>query len=176
MLLSSDLAVNPWTEESVQDLSSSLVRDVRIYRTSALDWRVRGLALRWANLRAKAHWPAVDSWAAVPPGQRVWSRRQVESLSPDVMLSSYAQYDPLVPHFDFPSVRRIIDNIDLTSAAQAMWGKLAPELTRHTPLSTADVSARALSPGFTDEAQNRLSSREVRLYDRYTDVLAISAS
>ena len=119
--------------------------------------------------------PSLDSWAVIPPGQRVWSRRQVESLSPDLLLSSYAQYDPLVPHFDFPSVQRMIDNIDLVSVSQAMWTNVAPELTKRRPLVTADVSEAALSPSFLDAAQGRVSTRELRLYDRYSDVLAISA-
>ena len=175
VLLSSDLAHNAWTNEAVDELSSSLVREVRIYSTSAVEWRVRGLATKAANLRAKAGRPAIDSWAVIPPGQRVWSRRQVESLSPDLLLSSYAQYDPLVPHFDFPSVQRMIDNIDLVSASQAMWTCLAPELLGKRPLATADVSDAALSPSFLDAAQSHMSARELRLYDRYTDVLAISA-
>ena len=111
----------------------------------------------------------------IPPGQRVWSRRQVESLSPDLLLSSYAQYDPLVPHFDFPSVQRMIDNIDLVSASQAMWTCLVPDLTGKRLLATADVSDTALSPSFLQTAQSCISARELRLYDRYTDVLAISA-
>ena len=175
VLLSSDLAHNAWTNESVDELSSSLVREVRVYATPAVEWQVRGLAVKVANLRAKAGMPSLDSWAVIPPGQRVWSRRQVESLSPDLLLSSYAQYDPLVPHFDFPSVQRMIDNIDLVSVSQAMWTNLAPELTKRRPLVTADVSEAALSPSFLEAAQGRVSARELRLYDRYSDVLAISA-
>jgi hypothetical protein len=175
VLLSSDLAHNAWTNESVDELSSSLVREVRVYATPAVEWQVRGLAVKAANLRTKVGMPSIDSWAVIPPGQRVWSRRQVESLSPDLLLSSYAQYDPLVPHFDFPSVQRIIDNIDLVSVSQAMRTLLAPELTKRRPLVTADVSDAALSPSFLEAAQGRVSARELRLYDRYTDVLAISA-
>ena len=158
VLLSSDLAHNAWTNESVDELSSSLVREVRLYATPAVEWQVRGLAVKVANLRAKAGMPSLDSWAVIPPGQRVWSRRQVESLSPDLLLSSYAEYDPLVPHFDFPSVQRMIDNIDLVSVSQAMWTNVAPELTKRRPLVTADVSEAALSPSFLDAAQGRVSA------------------
>jgi hypothetical protein len=64
--------------------------------------------------------PAIDSWAVVPPGLRTWARRQTESLVPDLLLSSYAQYDPVVAHFDFLSVQRVIDSIDVVSAPVAM--------------------------------------------------------
>jgi Glycosyl transferases group 1 len=175
-LLSSDQAHNPWTTESVEELSGSLVRDVRLYNLRPLEWRLRGLATRWVNARAKLGRPAIDSWAVTPPFEQIWSRRQAESIGPDLMLSSYAQFDRLVPHFDFLEAQSIIDNIDLVSASQAMWSELAPRFSEHTPLTTAAVAPEVLTEAFLDEASHRLSPRELRLYDRYTDVLAISES
>jgi hypothetical protein len=92
------------------------------------------------------------------------------------MLSSYAQFDRLVPHFDFPEVQSLIDNIDIVTASQAMWAELAPALSGRVPLSTEDVPVDVLSPSFLQPTSERVSARELRLYDRYTDVLAISTS
>ena len=175
-LLSSDQAHNPWTPDSIDELSGSLVRDVRIYFLTPLEWRVRGLATRWVNVRAKAGQPAIDSWAVSPPLEQIWSRRQAEAIGPDLMLSSYAQFDRLVPHFDFPHVQSMIDNIDLVSASQAMWSELSPHFSERSPLTTDAVAAEVLTESFLDDAQRRVAARELRLYDRYTDVLAISRS
>jgi glycosyltransferase involved in cell wall biosynthesis len=176
VLLSSDLALNPWTAASVEELSRSLVREVRIYRTPSWEWKTLWAARRWAYVRRTVGRPAIDSWAVVPPGLRTWARRQTESLVPDLLLSSYAQYDPVVPHFDFLSVQRVIDSIDVVSASMAMWSRISPCFRADGDLVTTDVADEVLTPEFLAVEQASLSAREVRLYDRYTDVLAISAA
>jgi len=174
VLLSSELAHNPWTESSVEEMKYRFVRDVRLYFLSPREWKLWRLATRGANLQSKIGRPPIDSWAVTPPGYQVWSRRQVESLGPDLMLSSYAQFDRLVPHFDFPEVQSLIDSIDIVTASQSMWSELAPRLSERVPISTKDVPAEVLTPDFLRRASAQISGRELRLYDRYTDVLAIS--
>ncbi len=173
-LLSSTLASNAWTEEGVAVLTHSLVKDVRVYHHTTLDWQLHRVWTKWDGLRGRLGRPALDSWAVVPPAERVWSRRQVESIGPDLMLSSYVQFDPLVPHFDFPVAPSMIDSIDLVGASQAMWARLAPHLQRHGRFRTADVAGEVLTEDFLRDAQQQLPPRELRLYDRYSDVLAIS--
>ena len=138
VLLSSERAHPRWTDSSRRDLTESLVRDVRVYELTRADWELAKLGARVADLRSKAGWPPVDSWAATPPGEQIWSRRQVESIGPDLMVSSYAQFDRLVPHFDFPSVQSMIDNLDIVSVSQARWARLAKHLQ-------TDGSSRARS-------------------------------
>ena len=175
-LVSSTLAHNAWTAEGVAVLTASLVKDVRVYRHTTLDWEIHRFGTKWDGFRARRGHPALDSWAVVPPAERVWSRRQVEAIGPDLMLSSYVQFDPLVPHFDFPGTQSMIDNIDLVGASQAMWQRLAPRLSGQEPITTSSVADEVLTDGFLSEAQQQMSARELRLYDRYSDVLAISAA
>jgi len=104
----------------------------------------------------------------------LWSRQQVESVEPELMLSSYAHYDPLVPHARIPGARTVIDNIDLVSVSHAMWGRLAPQFAIGTPLATSDVADDVLSEGYLDDLW-RVAPRELQLYDRYSETLAISA-
>jgi glycosyltransferase involved in cell wall biosynthesis len=176
VLLSSELAHNPWTEASVEELKYRLVRDVRLYFLSPREWKLWRLATRGTNFQSKIGRPAIDSWATTPPGYQVWSRRQVEAICPDLMLSSYAQFDRLVPHFDFPEVQSLIDSIDIVTASQSMWAELGPRLSERVPISTQDVPADVLTPAFLRQTSQQVSARELRLYDRYTDVLAISRS
>ena len=173
VLLSSDLAHDPWHPESIAVLRERWVEDVRIYRLGSVEWRVRGMATRWSNLRAKLGRPSLDSWAQVPPGLRRWSRNVTDALLPELMLSSYAQYDPLVPHGRHPAAQSLIDTIDLVSVSQAMWLKLAPQLQLGRPLVTSDVAEEVLTEGFLDDAQ-AVAPREMHIYDRYSDTLAIS--
>jgi len=176
VLLSSERAHPRWTDSSRRDLVEGLVREVRVYELTRADWELAKLGARVADLRAKAGWPVVDSWAATPPGEQIWSRRQVESIGPDLMISSYAQFDRLVPHFDFPSVQSLIDNLDIVSVSQARWARLAEHLQIDGPLVTSQVADEVLSDAFLDSVPQAPSARELRLYDRYTDVLAISRS
>jgi len=168
--LSSTFAVDPWTDASVVELKQSLVSDVVIYRVPTFEMQVHRLAVRWARLRSRAGRPSLDSWAAVTPGLRSWTRQQIDVIEPDVVFSSYAQFDPIVPHSARPTV---IDAVDFVSVSQAMFNRLVPVFATKTPLSTRDVPPEVLSEGYLLDAQ-RVTRRELELYDRYSHTLAIS--
>ena len=92
------------------------------------------------------------------------------------MLSSYAQFDRLVPHFDFPEVQSLIDNLDIVVGSQAMWAELARRFRPMPPSTQPGRGPRSRPMPSSTRSRNRPSPRELRLYDRYTDVLAISRS
>ncbi len=175
-LLSSALAQNAWTAEGIAGLRAGYVSDVRIYRLGPADRCVRRVSAHWSSVRARVDGrPQLDSWSVVPPGLRIWSRRQAESIEPELMLSSYAQYDPVVPHSRLPDARTVIDSIDVVSVSHAMWGRLGPQLHRQSPLLTSDVAEEVLSETYLDDLWP-VASRELRLYDRYSETLAISTA
>ena len=173
VLLTSNLAEDPWTPTSIEALRSSLVEDVRVYRLGRPEATLRLGAQKWAGLRARLGRPSLESWAVTPPGYRRWSHHQAESVDPDVLLSFYATFDALVPH----RRARLGPLVDRQQRPRVcLAGDVAqapPVLRRKSPLATTDVPDEVLTEAFLDAVPRRLD-HELEIYDRYSDVLAIS--
>jgi hypothetical protein len=109
-----------------------------------------------------------------PPRYRRWSRRQAFDVNPTVMLSSYALYDPLVPHDDFRSIPRVIDSIDLVTGSNWMWSRLHSSFSAFAPLRTEDVPGHVLTNDFLADVAAHVAAEEFATYDKYNVTMAIS--
>ena len=170
-------AHNPWTTEQhrgAERLGSYATCGIVLPQPSrvASPWR---LATRWSEPPVEGGTARDRLVGGHSSGYQVWSRRQVEAIGPDLMLSSYAEFDRLVPHFDFP--RGAVDHrqhrprlgvaSDVDRAGSALL-RASTDSRRRTSRLRSSPSRSSTS------VQRRVAARELRLYDRYTDVLAIS--
>ncbi len=97
----------------------------------------------------------------------------MQLIDPDLIVVSYAQFDSLVPHS--AAGQTVIDAVDLVAVSQAMFRKLSPFLRKQAPFVTGDVPDEVLSERFLADIQRSMSPQEMKIYDRYTDTVAISA-
>ncbi len=107
-------------------------------------------------------------------GFRVWYKKCIKKLAPDMIWMNYAYYDSLVDHSEFKNTIRAIDINDLVSVNRKMWRAISP---LHKPLkqmSAEDISDRFLDEQYFEKQKFPVENWEYKIYEKYTNTVSIN--
>jgi len=135
------------------------------------DWKMARVLSEILSMRAESNAP-LDSMIHTPPDFRRWFNQCLEEVRPDLMMMSYAHWDGLFDHKKFVSTMRVIDYLDLVSLNTAMQRALLQRLENSSDVSTIDEAV--LKEDFFDKLNLTIDERELAIFDRYDQAIAIN--